>query len=315
MNLIVGNEKLLIGDCVWGGKLEIEKRLVELKTACLKGAEEIYGSPLPESVNARLEKEFEELATNEDMLRAFLSLWNVYKALEPASWEWSIAGVLGNSLIAYVLKFTNIDPLEFHLDERLLFHTYDKAPIFEIRIAGTKQIYKGLRHVTLVPGFLNEQLSKLEKATGVKPDSISREDSEILALFKDEDALLESGIELIGEEPFISMAKDYEIREFADVAKVFGLVLGSWEEGYEPLSAVKANPSSRESLIATKDDIFEATSQAGEENKLPSWVEEAMDKALYLFPRAHCLMLADMVWKLLWYKKNYSEEFFVAYER
>ena len=137
MNLIVGNEKLLIGDCVWGGKLEIEKRLVELKTACLKGAEEIYGSPLPESVNARLEKEFEELATNEDMLRAFLSLWNVYKALEPASWEWSIAGVLGNSLIAYVLKFTNIDPLTFILMNVFYF-------ILTIKLRFLKYVLLGL---------------------------------------------------------------------------------------------------------------------------------------------------------------------------
>ena len=91
----------------------IENADAELRKKCYEKAEMIYGTPLPEKVNSRLDSELGMLAEHE---YSYLYLINsrICKKANEAGYHVGTRGSAGSSLVAYMAGITEINPLPPH---------------------------------------------------------------------------------------------------------------------------------------------------------------------------------------------------------
>lgn len=328
MNPVVGNEFLLLG----GEKVDFPS-LMEL---CNARAKEEYGDSLPAEVKERIQRELQYLEGSYELTEAFFSLINVKRSLEPYSWQWATLGPITNSLLAYVLGITESGPLEYGLDERFFYRNWH-IPEVEVRLAGINEIYRGLRNVTLFPWALLTFLDELYKATGVRPDSISRNDESVMKFFNAPICFNQFGVDIVAEEEFKEIAQEYGVHNFYDFVRVVGFKksIGAWEGNGREL--LQENSSRRSKLITTRDDVMDLLNELKEmdpddrfrmterirkgknldevdyqycfECGIPEWEAISLTKIHFLMPRGYCLVYADVLCRLIWYWINYLKDF------
>jgi len=327
MNPIVGNEFLLRGE---------KADFTRLMETCKTRAKEIYGDSLPAKVKDRIQRELHYVEESYEKTEEFCSLINVKDSLEPYPWQWTTVESITNSLLAYVLGITAFDPLEYGMDERFFYKNWH-IPEVEVRLAGIDGNYRGLRNVTLFPWDLLTFLDELYKATGVRPDSIYRNDEDIMKFFNASICFKQFGVDIVAEDEFKEIAMEYGIHNFYDLARVvaFKKSTDAWEGNGRDF--LKEDPTRRSKLIATRDDVLDLLNELKEmdpddrfrmaerirkgkdldqldyqycfECGIPEWEAISFTKIHYLMPRGYCLVYADVLCRLVWYWINYLKDF------
>jgi DNA polymerase-3 subunit alpha (Gram-positive type) len=182
-----------------------------------------------------------------------------------------------------------------------------------------------------------EQLSKLEKATGVAARTIPLDDPRMYALFSGDDV---EGLPDFDNEIVAKVMHLLQPRNFCELVKGIGMLHGTnvWSENGEYLLADGVPLAA---LPATRDDIFndiarvsdretayrysegirknffekgkfteEDTARFAEITRpLGDWYVAYCTNIRYMFPKAHAAEYALATLRLAWFKKYYPEQF------
>ena len=191
-----------------------------------------------------------------------------------------------------------------------------------------------------------DMLERLEMIAGEIPEELTYSEPEIMNLFLDRDGIW--GCEGLPEfrseidETARKILKKVKPKNFEELVKVLGLKHGTNTWKYNAEILLKEGNVSLAEMIADKDDVYDFLRSKGiaeeiaffiaEEVKWGSWgsghsndyseyVEMMLDAGIptwflwscsqirYLFPRAHGISYARLVWRLGWYKVYYPEQY------
>ena len=190
-----------------------------------------------------------------------------------------------------------------------------------------------------------EMLSKLEKLTGVKLNTIPVDSLEVLSLFvPDEDGNVTGCVQLpeFKSEYVRNIISILKPKKFDDLVKISAIShgTGAWAGNGEILA--KDQGIGIKDIIATRDDIFEYNLSLGLDRNMAFEIAEAVRKGIvsrgknakwqnwkkelieagapewyiwsceqikYLFPRGHAISYVYMDMRLGWFQVHYPEEF------
>lgn len=100
--------------------VKTDKTAEKIKQKCRVRAAELYGEPLPVSVEKRLEREF-GLLREKEAEGIFLLCAELAEDAAANGSPVGNRGTVGSSLIAYLLGLTGLDPMRFHIPEEIFF--------------------------------------------------------------------------------------------------------------------------------------------------------------------------------------------------
>ncbi|MGB5190049.1 DNA polymerase III subunit alpha [Robiginitalea sp.] len=130
-----------------------------LRRLCQEGMPYRYKDPGPE-VHARLEKEL-DLITKKGFVSYFLINWDIVSEARRRGFFYVGRGSGANSIVAYLLRITDVDPIELDLYfERFINLFRANPPDFDIdfswkdREAITRYIFERFKHVTLLGTYV-----------------------------------------------------------------------------------------------------------------------------------------------------------------
>jgi DNA polymerase-3 subunit alpha len=139
-----------------GSEQEDARLLLQL---CREGMPYRYRDPGPQ-VHARLEKEL-ELITKKGFVSYFLINWDIVSEARRRGFFYVGRGSGANSIVAYLLRITDVDPIELDLYfERFINLFRTNPPDFDIdfswkdREAITRYIFERFEHVTLLGTYV-----------------------------------------------------------------------------------------------------------------------------------------------------------------
>lgn len=108
-----------------------------LEKVVYQAGEEKYGSPLPEHIRERLAYEL-DIICSKGFAPYFLMVADITQGAHSVGAITNTRGSAAGSLVGYVLKITNVDPLEFQLPfERFLTKHRPKPPDIDLDISDT----------------------------------------------------------------------------------------------------------------------------------------------------------------------------------
>lgn len=317
----------------------------KLEGWCWKGAEDCYSGDIPAMVGERLSRELSYVRGNHSLLQTFITVRNfiIEFALEP--YQYSFRGTVGNSLIAYVLGFTDMDPVEYGLDERFFYGANgEKTDIrFEMNLAGADEIEHKSETFTIIPGLYNVGLDCFCKMTGENPDKIIPYDPDVGDYLRRYPDMIGFAGDNVNVDPDVrrDMLQCFKLKNVRTLSDLNALCWGSgiWKENGENL--VKERTVPVQDLPRTRDDVFqflllhridpdaafrlaENISRGGgiPESTVPDllnhdvsqWYIDSANKVKYLFPKAHCLIYAEMQWRLAYYYLHFESRLNVKRE-
>ena len=192
----------------------------------------------------------------------------------------------------------------------------------------------------------------LQDLTGIDPVGIPLDDSEVMSLFKNTDALGITpgdimgcklgalGIPEFGTEFAMQMLIDTKPQAFSDLVRIAGLAHGTdvWLGNAQTL--IQDGTATISTAICTRDDIMVYLIGMGVESSLaftimesvrkgkglreewktamkaadvPDWYIWSCEKIKYMFPKAHAAAYVMMAWRIAYCKINYPLAFYASF--
>lgn len=196
--MIVKTTKALIGDCTihFNYKTNKNKKFYTgsaaedfdlIRKECARGLLYRYGnSDIPTNVTERVEKEL-KLIRELDFCSYFLINWDMVNYARSQNYFYVGRGSGANSMVAYLLRITDVDPIELDLYfERFINPYRTSPPDFDIDFSSyerndvTKYLFDrhGWKHTALVGAYNTFQgravIRELGKVFGMPTDEINR---------------------------------------------------------------------------------------------------------------------------------------------
>ena len=188
-----------------------------------------------------------------------------------------------------------------------------------------------------------DHVVRVADLTGIPQDSIALDDNEVAKELELTEEERIDGIDGMYDlwSPFASeLMRVCHVKDFGDVVKLLSLLHGTgvWHENGEQI--ISERKAGLGEIIASRDDVFDYLVDAGfdertafkiaervrkgkgllpeqedelAEHGVPEWYIESCNKVRYLFPRSHSISYAIVLWRLLYYRKHYPEQFYRAY--
>ena len=195
---IISNTEALLNDCkiefVYGKFSNKNKKhytdsvandLLKLRSECEVGLKYRYTEPTKE-VLARVEKEL-QIIEQMNFSSYFLINWDIIKYAQHKNYYWVGRGSGANSMVAYLLRITDVDPIQLDLYfERFINPARSNPPDFDIDFSWTdrdditRYIFNtfGHKHTALVGAYNTFQqdavVRELGKVFGLPPDEIDK---------------------------------------------------------------------------------------------------------------------------------------------
>lgn len=194
---ILQNTKRLLSDCNisfefgknknkqhFGGSAAEDKDLI--RSECEKGLEYRYGDSPPSNVIERMEKEL-KLIMELGFCSYFLINWDMVKYARTRDFYYVGRGSGANSMVAYLLRITDVDPIELDLYfERFINPYRTNPPDFDIDFSSlerddiTRYLFDtyGWKHTALVGAYSTFQgrsvIRELGKVFGLPAEEINK---------------------------------------------------------------------------------------------------------------------------------------------
>ena len=154
-----------------------------LKKLCYRALPERYRQPAPR-IYVRLEKEL-AVIRQKDAVAYFLINWDIVSYARSKGYFYVGRGSGANSLVAYLLRITDVDPIDLDLYFERFINLYRKnPPDFDIDFAHTDRddviayIFRRFKHVALLATYNTFQqraaVRELGKVFGLPPHEIAR---------------------------------------------------------------------------------------------------------------------------------------------
>ena len=183
-------------------------------------------------------------------------------------------------------------------------------------------------------------LNNLRLFTGVNPVDIDLDDANVKEFFMGKTPYRLSGIPECRDRWAQRCIEQYNMSSFDDMVKFCGLSHGTntWLGNASDL--IDEGVASINDVIANRDDVFDYCIQHGInrieafeiatdvrsgrgiskenerimlEHEIPNWYIDSCNKIKYLFPRAHNIAYALLMWRAAYYKIHHPEDFFRSY--
>ncbi len=309
----------------------------KLKELCLTLTIERYGLNVPVEVINRLEQELEVITQN-GRSRAYLLAYEVAKKCKQLCAPHIARGAAGSSLAAFILGITHTDPLPFHLyclacgsadfeidkyydgngGENALYHCgYDlvkttcprcgdefegdghnipfeifadlngeKAPCFEIDVP--EELCDEIN------GFLRGLLNEEELKQPERNCCVHVFGDPILSLFnklQEQTLVSEDCISVDGVDLYEAFSKG-GYKDIPLLENIPGKIIDGW------------SPSCFSDIVKLLG-LINGTANTG---KAEEYISD-LGKTDHLFPRAHDTEFAIKLYKLMWYRQNFPEEY------
>lgn len=159
-----------------------EEDVVLLEKLCAEGLIKRYGEKPSEIINNRLAKEL-DLIKKMDFVSYFLINWDIISYARAQSFYYVGRGSGANSIVAYIVYITDVDPIDLDLYFERFINLYRaNPPDFDIdfswrdREAMTQYIFKRFDHVALVGTYVTFKykgvVRELGKVFGLPKDEI-----------------------------------------------------------------------------------------------------------------------------------------------
>ena len=243
-----------------------------IKENCYNKAYELYGKNLPKKVEERLELEVNSIIKN-DFEEIYLICSDLVKKSNEWGYEVGNRASIGNSLVAYLLGITNINPIDYNLPfEIFAGKNYDKIPDINLNFSG--EVYNKIlqylqetfgrnKMVSLIHVLENDiqtMLHELEKITNVRSKNIDLKDKDTFSLFlhsndKTYDGNLK-GIPEFGTEFVSNMLEIAKPKNFNDLVCVSALSHGTntWTNNAEKL--IMYDSKKVNEVISNRADLY-----------------------------------------------------------
>ncbi|MEZ4979829.1 MAG: DNA polymerase III subunit alpha [Chitinophagales bacterium] len=155
-----------------------------LKQLCYKGLPYRYGNSIPETIYNRLEKEL-EIVQKMGFVSYFLTNWDIVNYAQSKNYFYVGRGSGANSIIAYLLKITDVDPIELDLFfERFINLFRTNPPDFDLDFSWrdredlTRYIFERFNNVALLATYNTFQykaaVRELGKVFGLPKQEIDK---------------------------------------------------------------------------------------------------------------------------------------------
>ncbi len=191
----------------------------------------------------------------------------------------------------------------------------------------------------------------LQTLTGVAPQDIQMNDSEVISLFESNEALKYQenytnedlgilGIPEFGTNFVRGIVREAKPKSFADLVRISGLSHGTdvWANNAQKL--IKDGTANLSEVICVRDDIMTYLIENGmdklmsfdimesvrkgkgltpewehsmRDNNIPEWYIQSCKTIKYMFPKAHATAYVMMAFRISWYKINYPLEYYATY--
>ena len=250
------------------------------------------------------------------------------------------------------LRGTVILPLDDNMDDCIYVKENESSMALINKVVDYKLIADYMLKFGTLGNDMLTIIKRLEDMTGVKANMISFDDEKVLSLFSEITALEIKAEELNGCDigligfPMFNSDVDVKIfretkpKSFSDIVRVLGLCHGTgiWEGNIQEL--IKNNECVLKTAICTRDDILFYLTEKGinlkiafeitesirkgkgvtlewenemKKHNIPEWYINSCKKIIYLFPKAHEVSLATVMFRLGYYKLYYPHEYYTAY--
>lgn len=250
------------------------------------------------------------------------------------------------------LRGTVILPLDDNMDDCIYVKENESSMALINEAVDYKLIADCMLKFGTLGNDMLTMIKRLEDMTGVKANMIGFDDEKVLSLFSEITALGIKAEELNGCDigliglPMFNSDVDVKIfgeikpKSFSDIVRVLGLCHGTgiWEGNIQEL--IKNNECMLKTAICTRDDILFYLTEKGinlkiafeitesirkgkgvtlewenemKKHNIPEWYINSCKKIIYLFPKAHEVSLATVMFRLGYYKLYYPHEYYTAY--
>ena len=306
-------------------------------------AYKIYGKPLSEEIQSRLEKEIQSILDN-NFVDIYMLAYKLVKLVKKDGYSVMNRGTIGSSLVAYCLDITEVDPIKYNIP----FETFsgkngDKKPNIALCVPHN---YKQQLEKYIDDKYLEKKifeiyeskipsiLYKLRELTDIDPITIPLDDAETLNMIC---SCKITDIDYFNKANHIIL--ETHPTTFEDLVRIFGLVKGTdvWQDNAQNL--IKDGTATLSELITTRDDIMTYLISVGmntkrafeiselvklRDNKIalwldyanmmryhnvPEWYITSCKKVSYLFSKAHAVGYMINYFRLAWYKVHYTNQF------
>ena len=163
---------------------DVREDFALLRTLALDGLHRRYGDEVDEALIARLEKEL-DIIRRKGFVAYFLINWDIVQYARRKGYLYTGRGSGANSLVAYLLDITDVDPVELDLYfERFINLHRQSPPDFDIDFAWRdredviRYIFRRYRHTALLATYqcfhYRSAVRETAKVFGLPPDQIER---------------------------------------------------------------------------------------------------------------------------------------------
>lgn len=318
-----------------------------LKQISLSKLKELYGNNIEDNILERYNFEITSIFQNkfEDI---YYQAYMIAKKAKEDEEIMIIRGSGSSSFIAYLLGISYINPIEFNIPfETFANIEGSKKPDFnfEFTTKCAPKIEKYLNDllseenifsdIKILSSTILDMIKELEINTGIKHTDINLKDKELINVFN----IDVEGIKSFDTEHIKKIIDKVKPKNIDDLIKIFSLEHGTalWDNNNEEL----INEHSIDELACSRDDVFLYLLEKGIKRKtafeisefvrkgkaspreeqwkeylkimkqyeIPNWYITSLEKAIYMFPKAHSCNYVYISLILAWYKIYYLQEF------
>jgi len=243
----------------------IEKKIEDI---CYNKAYELYGKILPKETKERLNLELNSIINNH-FESIYLICSELVKYSNELGYEIGFRGSVGNSLVAYLLEITSIDPIQYNLPfEMFAGKNYDKKPKIDLYFSNKIQskivAYLEKKYGKVEINILENNdltiLHELEKETNISSKDIRLDDKETLKMFLHANnksyPISTNGISEFEDGFAKKMVEIAKPRNFNDLVCISALSHGSGTWNYNAHTLVREDGKKIDEVISNREDMY-----------------------------------------------------------
>ena len=248
--------------------IEINKEDFNLKEICYNKVYELYGKKLPKEIKDRLDLELNSIINNH-FETIYLICRELVKYSNKLGYETGFRSSIGNSLVAYLLGITNINPIQYNLPfEIFASKNYDKEPkinlYFSSKIQSKIVRYLQERYGKTKVNILGNDditiLHELEKETNTSSKNIKLDDKETLKMFLHANdksyQISTNGISEFGNVLVKKMVEIAKPRNFNELVCISALSHGSRTWNYNACLLIEEKGKKVDEVISNRADMY-----------------------------------------------------------